>query len=301
MHAFIQQRKHRRGCHFLFAITLSFLFISVDAQKVIRLYDGPAPRSETWNWTEGETTNNPTKTKIVYNVTTPTLTIFTPEKPNGTAVILFPGGGGRVVNIESEGSRIAEALMKKGLTVFVLKYRVAQSKTADPWQETINSLKDTQALRKEMEPIRLLMNNDAAAALAYVQQHAAAYKVHPQKIGIIGFSAGGSMAIRLATHKDQSSRPNFIALIYSVYNPALYDPVPADAPPAFIACATDDALAPPTNSTRLYDAWVVAKRPAELHIYAKGGHGLRNSVASSNWLTRFEEWLAGRDLSDTER
>ncbi|HEV7332418.1 MAG TPA: alpha/beta hydrolase [Flavisolibacter sp.] len=296
MHAFIQQRKHRRGCHSFFAVTLFFLAISVDAQKVIRLYDGPAPGSETWNWKEGETSNTPLKMKVAYNVTQPTLTVFTPDTPNGTAVILIPGGGGRVVNIEHEGSHVADVLTKKGLTVFVLKYRVVQSKTDDPWQETINSLKDTQKLRQETAIVRQLATNDAATALAYVQQHAADYKINPQKIGTIGFSAGGSMAIRLATNKNQTSRPHFVALIYSVYNPALYDPVPADAPPAFIACATDDALAPPTNSTRLYDAWVAGKRPAELHIYAKGGHGLKGSTAATNWINRFEEWLTLQSL-----
>ena len=274
---------------------LLFLFLlaaGTQAQvKVIPLYNGVAPGSETWNWKEGETSNTPMKMKVAYNVTQPTLTVYTPDTPNGTAVILFPGGGGRVVNIENEGSKVADVFTKKGLTVFVLKYRVAQSKTDDPWQETLNSLKDTQALRKEMEPIRQLTTNDAKAALAYVQQHATAYKIHPQKIGIIGFSAGGSMAIRLATNKNQPLRPNFVALIYSVYNPAIYDPVPADAPPAFIACATDDALAPATNSTRLYDAWVGAGRPAELHIYTKGGHGLRSSAPATAWPARFEDWL----------
>ena len=282
-------------------ILLFLLSVNSKAQvNVIPLYKGVAPGSETWNWKEGETSNTPMKMKVAYNVTQPTLTVFTPDKPNGTAVILFPGGGGRVVNIENEGSKMADVLTQKGLTVFVLKYRVAQSKTDDPWQETINSLKDTQALRKEMEPIRQLVTSDATAALAYVQQHAADYKIHPQKIGIVGFSAGGSMAIRLATNKNQSSRPNFVALIYSVYNPAIYDPVPADAPPAFIACATDDALASPTNSTRLYDAWVGAKRPAELHIYTKGGHGLRGSAAASNWITRFEEWLTAQVIPAEE-
>jgi acetyl esterase/lipase len=273
-------------------ILLFLLSTGSSAQvKIIPLYKGVAPGSESWNWKEGETSNTPMKMKVAYNVTQPTLTVFTPDEPNGTAVLLFPGGGGRVVNIENEGSRVAEVLTKKGLTVFVLKYRVAQSKTADPWQETINSLKDTQALRKEMEPIRQLANNDATAALAYVQQHAAEYKIQLQKIGIIGFSAGGSMTIRLATNKDQTSRPAFVGLIYSVYNPAIYDPVPADAPPAFIACATDDVFASSINSTRLYDAWIGAKRPAELHIFAKGGHGLRGSAAAANWTERFEEWL----------
>lgn len=258
---------------------------------IIPLYKGVAPGSEGWNWKEGETSNNPMKMKVAYNVTQPTLTVYTPDSANGTSVMLLPGGGFRVINIENEGTKIANALTQKGITVFVLKYRVLQSKTNDPWQETLNSLKDTQKLKAETEVIRQLATDDARAALQYIRQHATDYNINPQKVGVVGFSAGGALAIRLSTDSSITPRPDFAAFIYSVYNPHAYDTVPANAPPVFIACATDDALAPAGNSILLYNAWLAAKQSAELHIYAKGGHGLRANEAAAMWINRFTEWL----------
>ena len=280
-------------------LLLPILYVSTAANaqtKVIPLYKGVAPGSEGWNWKEGETSNTPMKMKVAYNVTQPTLTVYTPDTANGAAVILFPGGGFRVLNMEGEGSLIANAFIKKGITVFVLKYRVLQSHTNDPFQETLNSLKDTQKLRQETALIRELANDDANAALQHVRQHAADYNINPQKIGIVGFSAGGALAIRLSPDASVTSRPDFAAFIYSVYNPEMYDPIPANAPSAFIACATDDVLASPGNSIRLYNAWLAAKRPVELHIYAKGGHGLRGNEASGNWINRFTEWLNTQNI-----
>lgn len=280
--------------NFASIIILLFAVTSHAQQKVVPLYNGVAPGSETWNWKEGETSSNPMNMKVAYNVTKPTLTVLTPDTANGTAVILFPGGGFRMLNIENEGRLVANALTAKGITVFLLKYRVLQTKSDNPFQETLESLKDTQRFQQETTLIRQLATDDALAALAYVRQHAVAYKIHPQKVGVIGFSAGGALAIRLATDNNLSYRPDFTAFIYSVYNPEAYDAVPANAPPAFIACATDDALAHPSNSMNLYKAWLEANRPAELHIYAKGGHGLRSTKASGAWIARFEEWLAAQ-------
>ena len=273
-------------------LLMLYVATSVLAQPtIIPLYKGAAPGSEGWNWKEGETSNTPMKMKVAYNVTQPTLTVFIPDSANGTAVILFPGGGFRVLNIEGEGAKVANALTQKGITVFVLKYRVLQSKTDDPWQETLNSLKDTQKLRAETAMIRQLATDDATAALLYVRQHAADYNINPKKVGVVGFSAGGALAIRLSTDATTTARPDFAAFIYSVYNPQTYNPVPANAPPVFIACATDDALAAPGNSIQLYNAWLAAKQPAELHIYAKGGHGLRANEAAAMWINRFIDWL----------
>ena len=273
-------------------LLMLYVATSVLAQPtIIPLYKGAAPGSEGWNWKEGETSNTPMKMKVAYNVTQPTLTVFIPDSANGTAVILFPGGGFRVLNIENEGDKVANALTQKGITVFVLKYRVLQSKTDDPWQETLNSLKDTQKLRTETAMIRQLATDDATTALHYVRQHAADYNINPKKVGVVGFSAGGALAIRLSTDTAITARPDFAAFIYSVYNPQMYNPVPANAPPVFIACATDDALAPSSNSILLYNAWLAARLPVELHIYARGGHGLRTNEAAAMWINRFTEWL----------
>jgi acetyl esterase/lipase len=185
-------------------------------QKVIQLYNGTAPGSETWNWEEKETTKNPMKFKIVYNVTRPTLTIYSPDTAtvNGSAIIVFPGGGFRVLNIEHEGTNVVKELTKKGFTVFVLKYRVRQSFTDDPWEETINSLKDKEKLYRENVTIRKLALDDAITAIKYVRLNAANYKIKTNRIGMIGFSAGGFLTRNMACHNNPELRPDFAATIY---------------------------------------------------------------------------------------
>ncbi|MEO7393410.1 MAG: alpha/beta hydrolase [Chitinophagaceae bacterium] len=262
-------------------------------QKVIQLYNGVTPGSENWNWKEQEIfVKNPLNAKVAYNISKPTLTVFTPDsaKANGTAVIIFPGGGFHVLNIETEGAYVAKELNKKGITAFVLRYRVVQSVTDNPWQEMMSSMKDREKFLQKISIVSNMAKDDAAAAIIYVRQHAAAYKIDSKKIGIIGFSAGGGLAIQLSLINNESTRPDFAGFIYSVFNAKESPPVPDSASPVFIACATDDILASPSNSINLYNAWLEKKRPAELHIYAKGGHGLRAGNAGS-WLNRFEEWL----------
>jgi acetyl esterase/lipase len=180
--------------------------------------------------------------------------------------------------------------LKKGLTVFVLKYRTGRTISNDPWQETLNNLKDT-SKRQKLETIRTLAMADVFAAIRYVRTQATELGIEPTKIGVVGFSAGGTLALGLCTTGETAFRPDFVGLIYSVYRAAPNNTIPATAPPAFIACATDDVLASPANSIALYSAWLQAKRPAELHIYVKGGHGLRGNISASNWLMRFEEWM----------
>jgi acetyl esterase/lipase len=267
--------------------------ISLLAQtKVIPLYQGAAPGSEQWNWTEGETSNTPIKFRIAYNVTKPTVTMYKPDSANGAAVLIIPGGGMYVVNIEHEGEMIAKKLVKTGLTVFVLKYRTGRTTSADPWQEMLSNMKDTAVNRQKLEGVRPLFTADAFAAIRHIRNHAADYNLNPKKIGVLGFSGGGGLSLQLCTAADSADRPDFAGLIYTLYRPAVSGPIPSTAPPVFIACANDDELAPPANSTALFTAWLQAKRPAELHIYAKGGHGLRRSKSASDWLVRFEEWLS---------
>ena len=110
-----------------------FTFITAQ-QKIIPLYKGKAPGSENWNWTEGETNKNPLNTKIVYNVTNPTLVTYLPDPAvaNGSAVIICLGGGFHVLLIDSVGTKLAKKLTNKGVAVFLLKYRLAQSVSEDP-------------------------------------------------------------------------------------------------------------------------------------------------------------------------
>jgi acetyl esterase/lipase len=285
---------NRIGCLQLFRLFVALMVPSIylSAQStVIPLYPGTAPGSETWNWEEGETTNTPIKFRIAYNVSKPTLTVYRPDTANGAAVMVIPGGGLYVINVEHEGHNVATQLVKNGVTVFVLKYRTGRIASADPWGEMLHNSKDTALNRLKLEEVRPLVRADALAAIRYIRSHAGDYRLDPKKIGILGFSVGGGMALRLCTSNERDTRPDFAGLIYTVYRPAAGDTLPATVPPAFIACASDDALAPPGNSTALYSAWLKARQPAELHIYAKGGHGLRGSAAAQGWLKRFEEWM----------
>ncbi len=288
---------------FLFIMIASF---TIGQQKVIQLYNGVAPGSENWNWEEKETTN-PMNYKIVYNVVKPSLLVFSPDSPNGTAVILCSGGGNQVINIEHEGIDVANELNKKRITVFVLKYRVIRSSTDDPWQEVLNNLKevftilkdtatnnlkDTSAYRKKTAEVRELAFDDLKTAMNYVRKNATAHRVDPNKIGVVGFSGGANMATRLSMYDKPETRPDFIGLIYGggpFIRSVKAENIPTTTPRAFIACAADDSMAA-SNSMKMYAAWNAAKIPAELHIYSKGGHGLRFAPGST-WTHRFEEWL----------
>ena len=284
------QKNRRYLRFFLFLLWIVPAIHAFAQQEVIPLYTGAAPGSEQWDWEEGETANTPIKLKIVYNVKKPTLSVYRPDTANGAAVLLIPGGGMYVINIESEGSLLAKQLVKKGFTVFVLKYRTGRTITNDPWKEMLNNLKDT-ANRQKLASVRPLMIADAFTAMRYLRNQAADYGINPKKIGAVGFSGGGSLALELCTANNHNDRPDFVGLIYTLYRPAVHGAISANVPPAFIACATDDILTPPVNSIDLYGAWLHAKRPVELHIYARGGHGLRGSASASNWIRRFEEWL----------
>jgi len=278
-----------RAITFLFFLCVALSNHINAQQKVIQLYNGTAPGSETWNWEEKEFfVKTPLNANVAYNVTKPTLTVFTPDSANGTAIIICPGGGLRVLNIETEGSLVAKELIKKGFTVFLLKYRLVHTLTDNPWQEAVNSLKDTSQLKRDNNALVIkLATEDALTAISYVRTHAAEFKIDPTRVGAVGFSGGATLVLNLSTNEQSGTRPDFSAFIYSVYR---QKSIPLNAPPAFIACATDDILAPSINSTNLYNAWVAAKNSAELHIYATGGHGLR-TYPGNTWILRYLDWL----------
>lgn len=274
------------------SVILLLLSHGATAQRSIRLYDGPAPGSETWNWPEGETTNNPTKTKIIYNVTTPTLTVFQPDAgtANGSAVIIVPGGGGRVLLFEKEGVNTAKALAKKGITAFVLKYRLQQSKTDDPWKEMMAAMNDPAAKAKAPAPLATFARQDLMTAVRHVRRHAAAYGVDSTRVGVAGFSAGSVISLNIIYNADLDAVPDFAAINYGVMRTVQKAPFREKVTPLFIAVAADDMLAPASNSIELFNEWYGAKRPVELHVYASGGHGL-NAAPASAWIDRFVDWL----------
>lgn len=288
---------------FLSIFLMMITAILVAQQPVIPLYNGPAPGSENWDWEEGKAMSDkpaPVKFPIAYNIIKPSLTLFSPDSvsSNGTALIICPGGAMRVLNVETEGRIIAEKLAKKGITVFLLKHRVIRSKTTDPWNEAISRMGDTAKYRADNGPaVREMARADAVAAMLYVRQNAANYKIDQNKIGMIGFSNGAGLALYTVTAEQKAARPNFVGLMYGG---RLKAEINAEAPPAFIASATDDALTSPINSINVYNEWIENKRPAELHLYAKGGHGLWGSPANT-WILRFEEWLEAQGFLDQKK
>lgn len=282
-------------CSSFLLICLFFAVQTLGQQKVVPLYNGAAPGSENWNWEEGQAMSDkpaPVKFPIAYNISKPTLTVFSPDSANGTAIIICPGGGFYVLNIETEGSKVAKELNKKGITVFLLKYRVAHIITDNPWEEMMKNMKDS-ARFQQLATVKKMAMEDAKNAIYYVRQHAAEYKIDPNRVGIIGFSAGGSLARGMAYNYTPETRPDFAAVIYAGIGPEIKPMIPTDAPPLFIAGATDDKLVPVSYNINLYHLWVTANRSAEVHLYAKGGHGLWGIPASS-WITRFEEWLSAQ-------
>lgn len=264
-------------------------------QRVIQLYQGAAPGSENWTWSEAESDNNAWKTKAVYNVSRPTLTVFAPDSMSstGTAVIIAPGGAFHALSINSEGYDVANWLVKKGVTCFVLKYRLARSLTTDPVAE-MTAKWGKPEFNEENKAVIPLGIADGKKAIAYVREHASEFGVDPKKIGIMGFSAGGTVAASAAFNYNSENRPDFVAPIYPYFLPEMVTSIPSDAPPMFIVAASDDGLNLAPHSVNLYTQWLTAKKPAELHMYSTGNHGFGMRVQhlpSDTWIERFGDWL----------
>ncbi|HRV84834.1 MAG TPA: GDSL-type esterase/lipase family protein [Saprospiraceae bacterium] len=265
-----------------------------NSQEVLSLYPGSAPGSEDWNWEEGVSEKNLFQTKVVYNVTKPTLTVYqaNPDRATGAAVIVCPGGGFQTLSIDSEGNDVAKWLAWRGVTAFVLKYRLVHSKTDDPVLELIQKMQDPEKFKAENMDVIPLAIADGQEAIRYVRAHAAEYAIDPDKIGIMGFSAGGTVTMGAATQFDKASRPDFAAPVYA----AVLDTVrvPSDAPPMFVVAATDDNLGLAPASVHIYEAWRQAGKLVELHMYEKGGHGFgmrKQSLPTDRWIDRFGDWL----------
>jgi acetyl esterase/lipase len=276
----------------LFAMV--FLTTAGAAQDVIQLYPGIAPGSVQASYPEKEFFSKAWNTEVVSNVTTPTLTVFKPaaESKNGTAIVICPGGGFLALSITSEGTDVAKYLVTKGVTAFVLKYRLAH--TGEDATEEFTALWADKAKDKEMmeEEVPLAVA-DGLAAVTYVRRHSAEFGVSPERVGIIGFSAGGEVASTVALRYKPEGRPAFVAPIYGGGG-AVNEPVPADAPPMFLAAATDDGLGLAPASVALYTKWTEAHKSAELHMYAKGNHGFgmrKQNLPTDHWIDRFAEWL----------
>ncbi|MES2518600.1 MAG: alpha/beta hydrolase [Bacteroidota bacterium] len=279
----------------LFSILFTIVFLfNANAQKVIFLYEGKAKGSENWTWEEAVSEKNIFNTKVVYNVSSPTITAYLPEKPNGTSVIIAPGGAFHTLSIDNEGTDVAKWLNSKGVTAFVLKYRVAHSLTDDPVKELMPKMANFKALDEENATVVPLATQDGLTAVKYVRDHAKELNLDPKKIGFMGFSAGGTLTMSVIYSADDSNRPNFVAPIYAYENAIIGTNMPQEKTPIFIAVAGDDQLGFMPHSINIYRKWFDAKQPAELHIYEKGGHGFgmrKTGISTDGWIDNFGNWL----------
>jgi acetyl esterase/lipase len=263
---------------------------------VFPLYPNGATGSEHWDqeeeWSDIWWSDQP----VLRNVSQPTLTAYLPDPAiaQGTGVILCPGGGWQFLAVAQEGIDVALWLNSIGIAAFVLKYRLIR--TGDDYQEAQRK-PDRARMTAAMAELRPLILNDGQSAVRMVRENADAWGVRPDRIGIMGYSAGGNVALNVALTHAADSRPDFVAAIYT----AGWDdvPLPTDSAPLFILCTADDDMAS-ANSIRLYGLYKAAGYPVELHIYSKGGHGFclrQTGLPVDGWRQRFAEWLEANGFS----
>lgn len=257
----------------------------------IPLGTGPLPgaqNSESWHMQYGS--------HFARNVTEATLTPFLPEegRATGAAVIVAPGGGFITLSMENEGWDVARALAARGVAAFVLKYRLRQSPgELAAFDASMRSVLTTTRIGNLSvaeaaagSPAQLA---DSRAAFALVRARAGEWGVDPDRIGMIGFSAGAMLTMATYVGVDEA-RPAFLG---NIYGPMAAMPVPADAPPMFVALAADDPLFA-GGSFGIVESWRAAGRPVEFHLYEQGGHGFgmyQKTTTSTGWFPAFADWL----------
>ena len=277
----------KNKCFILTVLVLLIALAQVQAQQVIRLYSGKAPGSENWTWKEQNLGGYLRDVTDDFNG-------FCSLKPNGIAVIIAPGGGFHYLVYELEGTAVAKKLNEKGITAFVLKYRLVHEDPAHPYYNKMMETKNFKMLDSVSAPVIKLALQDALTAIKYVRQHAAEYKIDSDKIGFMGSSAGGTIAMSVAYNALEESRPNFVSVLYCA-NDIIGSKVPSVRTPIFIACASDDEFGFAAHSVQIYSKWLEANQPVELHMYERGGHGFimkKQNLPCDTWLERFTDWLS---------
>ena len=252
--------------------------------REIPLYQGVAPGSEKWDWTERTILSGNGK-PIVQNVVRPVLQYYPASKTNtvGTAMIVAPGGGWHNLMMSYEGVEIAQRLNAMGVDAFVLKYRLTHTDT--------NSKPAGSPSAAPYPPnIRELSGADGQQAVRLVRQQAGEFGYRADRIGMIGFSAGGGVLLA-AVAGPAASRPDFAAAIYAA-DAGKTTPPPDGAPVLFIAVAADDRAVGYQGSLDLFSAWRKAKVPVELHIFQTGQHGFgKKGGGADHFMDRLEEWM----------
>jgi acetyl esterase/lipase len=269
------------------ALALTFFVAESSGAQTVSIWPGAAPGSEAW--TQKETTVEDTPMgAVVFNVVTPTLTAYLPEKAKatGTGVVITPGGAFVALAIDREGRDVARWLQERGVAAFVLKYRI---------------------MEKRGEGIPKGMDMDAAAkygiadgiqAVKIVRQRAAQWGVSPDRVGFMGFSAGAMVTCGTLLQADAAARPSFAGIIYGAPFGAM-PAIPKELPPMFLAWAQDDTLTL-EPVVKFHDALMAAGHRPEVHVYSAGGHGFgmkRQGTSSDHWIDAFYYWLEAHGLT----
>ena len=242
-----------------------------DPQQIILRPDLPA--GEEWYTPPSDNPHvkNPAE-KWVRKVMRPVMEVLSGRQAEWSSGYVAPGGGFTILAIEHEGRDVARWLNDRGVTAFVLRYRVG--------------LESREASQKAAI-------EDGLLAVKTVRERAKEWKLDARRIGVMGFSAGGYLAVGVATQYTPESRPDFAIPIYAVA-PDGYQ-VPSDAPPLFIAVAFDDNPRMTTTATGLADNWKKAKIPAELHVFSDGGHGFgmnKKGKSCDVWTDLLGQWMS---------
>lgn len=293
-------------------IIILMLFVNIlSAQEVVKLYEA-IPNSKPVDADEKVETAADGITRVS-QVSSPEMIVYRPERSNGTAILICPGGGYGILAISHEGYDVAKALNEWGVTAFVLKYRLPDDKTM---------------MDKSIGPLQ-----DAERAMQIIRERAGQWNINPKKVGVMGFSAGGHLAASLSTrykeqlienHKHISFRPGFSVLVYPVISFTdslthmgsrnnLIGKTPSDykirkysnelnidkkTPPAFLVHAKDDKTVPVGNAIAYYSGLKAQKIPVEIKIYEKGGHGfgMHNKMEAGNWMDDLKIWMKAQKL-----
>jgi len=285
-------------------ITIALVYLSVLqlalAQEIIEV---PHEKAENTTWKGGEKAyfSEIWQNNVVTNVSVPTMEVFRPKNPNGTSVIVAPGGGLYALSITSEGTDVAQWLNEKGVTAFVLKYRLVPTGDDGVQEITNDGAKNPAIIGQRVMPVLPYSYADGLSAISYVRENAASFKIDPNKIGFMGFSAGGAVTMGVAYNYTTANRPDFLVPVYAWTLVMPVQEVPADAPPMFVICASDDPLGLAPGSVELYSSWLKASKPVGLQMYAKGGHGFgmkKQGLPSDTWIERFHEWSIAQGINE---
>ncbi|MGJ5817540.1 alpha/beta hydrolase [Paludibaculum fermentans] len=269
------------------------------APKVINLWPATAPGSESWK--QPETTVGNTGNRRIMNVSTPTLTAYLPDPSTatGTAVIIAPGGGFVWLSIDSEGHDVAQWLAARGIAGIVLKYRLLQVEGQEPAQVTQAATAALAAMMRQrslVDDYSKFAMADGTQAVSVVRAHAAEWGISPDRVVLMGFSAGAILTSTVVLQSE--ARPNYAAPIYGgPFNEM--PPIPQGLPPIFLAVAQDDAGAEPLV-TRFHTALKAAGYKPELHVFSSGGHGFgmrKQGKSSDHWIDEFYYWLEAYGLT----